>query len=296
MVSEQVECGEFRLGTSPVAVKLYSNCSTWQREACVYALPHVAHPNILRYYGSDSRATLTEGGREHLIVVELCTSTLRARLQSAPLAWIEFAHIAHGLASALAHLHTPCGREHLIVVELCTSTLRARLQSAPLAWIEFAHIAHGLASALAHLHTPCGREHLIIVELCTSTLRARLQSAPLAWIEFAHIAHGLAFALAHLHTPSGSKPCVVHRDVNSNNVLVTANGEARLADLGLAQLLHAARDRAAPTRITEVTYCPPRREQQQRTGDGQRRGALGRPRPGAVVARRQGPRRAYQDH
>ncbi|KAJ8704547.1 hypothetical protein PYW07_011738 [Mythimna separata] len=51
MVSEQVECGEFRLGTTPVAVKLYSNCSTWQREACVYALPHVAHPNILRYYG-----------------------------------------------------------------------------------------------------------------------------------------------------------------------------------------------------------------------------------------------------
>ncbi|KAJ8704546.1 hypothetical protein PYW07_011734 [Mythimna separata] len=39
------------LGTTPVAVKLYSNCSTWQREACVYALPHVAHPNILRYYG-----------------------------------------------------------------------------------------------------------------------------------------------------------------------------------------------------------------------------------------------------
>nr|XP_049698723.1 uncharacterized protein LOC110369600 isoform X1 [Helicoverpa armigera]XP_049698729.1 uncharacterized protein LOC110369600 isoform X2 [Helicoverpa armigera]XP_049698734.1 uncharacterized protein LOC110369600 isoform X3 [Helicoverpa armigera]XP_049698739.1 uncharacterized protein LOC110369600 isoform X4 [Helicoverpa armigera] len=146
------------LGSTPVAVKLYSNSNTWQKEAAVYALPHLAHPNILRYYGSDSRASLTS----------------------------------------------------------------------------------------------CGRSQLIVVELCAEPLRARLTRAPLSWREFAHLAHGLAAALAHLHTPSGSKPCVVHRDVNSNNVLVTASGDARLADLGLAQLLHAARDKAVPTRITEA--------------------------------------------
>jgi serine/threonine protein kinase len=50
----------------------------------------------------------------------------------------------------------------------------------------------------------------------------------------------------------GSKPCVVHRDVNSNNVLVTSTGHARLADLGLAQALHHKRDKQ-PSRITEVT-------------------------------------------
>ncbi|CAH1642948.1 unnamed protein product [Spodoptera littoralis] len=147
------------LGSVPVAVKLYSNTSTWQREAAIYALPHLAHPNILRYYGSDSRATLTGGG---------------------------------------------------------------------------------------------GRSELVVLELCAGPLRSRLTAAPLSWREFAHLAHGLAAALAHLHTPTGSKPCVVHRDVNSSNVLVTAGGDARLADLGLAQLLHAARDRAAPTRITEA--------------------------------------------
>lgn len=59
------------------------------------------------FAGSDTRPTLTEGGgREHLIVLELCPTTLRARLERAPLSWMEFATIAHGLASALAHLHT----------------------------------------------------------------------------------------------------------------------------------------------------------------------------------------------
>ncbi|PZC84770.1 hypothetical protein B5X24_HaOG203760 [Helicoverpa armigera] len=95
------------LGSTPVAVKLYSNSNTWQKEAAVYALPHLAHPNILRYYGSDSRASLTSCGRSQLIVVELCAEPLRARLTRAPLSWREFAHLAHGLAAALAHLHTP---------------------------------------------------------------------------------------------------------------------------------------------------------------------------------------------
>lgn len=50
----------------------------------------------------------------------------------------------------------------------------------------------------------------------------------------------------------GNKPCVVHRDVNTNNVLIAGNGEARLADLGLAQALQPRRENTAPSRITEV--------------------------------------------
>ncbi|KPI96530.1 Bone morphogenetic protein receptor type-2 [Papilio xuthus] len=147
------------LGSTPVAVKLYSNASAWQKEATIYGLPHLAHPNLLRYYGSETRSTMTEG---------------------------------------------------------------------------------------------MGREHLVVLELCSSTLRARLERAPLTWLEFATLAHGLAAALAHLHTASGNKPCVVHRDVNSNNVLVSGDGRARLADLGLAQPLPPRRDRAPPTTITEA--------------------------------------------
>ncbi|KAM3956127.1 LOW QUALITY PROTEIN: uncharacterized protein ACR2FA_009916 [Aphomia sociella] len=144
------------LGASPVAVKLYSNANAWQREAAIYALPHLSHPNILKYYGDESRS----GGGS--------------------------------------------------------------------------------------------RSRLLVLELCEETLRSRLQRAPLNWNEFAELAHGLAAALAHLHTPTATKPCVVHRDVNSNNVLISSDGQARLADLGLAQVLHARRERAAPTRITEA--------------------------------------------
>ncbi|XP_053621597.1 uncharacterized protein LOC128681607 [Plodia interpunctella] len=147
------------LGATPVAVKLYSTASAWQKEASIYSLPMTAHENILRYYGSDTRPTLTEDG----------------------------------------------GRQHLIVLELCPTTLRRRLEQQPLTWIEFATIAHGLASALAHLHS---------------------------------------------NTPM--KPCIVHRDVNSSNVLISARGHARLADLGLAQVLHPQRGPRTHTRISEA--------------------------------------------
>ncbi|XP_052748577.1 probable serine/threonine-protein kinase DDB_G0278901 [Galleria mellonella] len=96
------------------------------------------------------------------------------------------------------------------------------------------------------------RSRLLVLELCAGPLRRRLQRAPLSWAEFAALAHGLAAALAHLHTPTPTKPCVVHRDVNSNNVLISFDGQARLADLGLAQVLHPRRDRATPSRITEA--------------------------------------------
>ncbi|RVE53606.1 hypothetical protein evm_001747 [Chilo suppressalis] len=145
------------LGSIPVAVKLYSNANAWQKEAGIYALPHLSHPNILKYYGSDTRASLTD----------------------------------------------------------------------------------------------CGRSRLVVLELCLETLRDRLQRTPLAWREYAAIAHGIAAALAHLHAPVGNKPCIVHRDVNSNNVLITSTGQARLADLGLAQVLHARREKQ-PSRITEA--------------------------------------------
>ncbi|XP_045782767.1 STE20-like serine/threonine-protein kinase [Maniola jurtina] len=147
------------LGSTPVAVKLYSSPSAWHKEASVYAIPHLAHPNILRYYGSDSRASLMEAG---------------------------------------------------------------------------------------------GRSQLVVLELCAESLRRRLQRSPLSWHEFASLAHGLAAALAHLHTPAATKPCVVHRDVNSGNVLVAADGTARLADLGLAQPLLPRRDHSTPSRITEA--------------------------------------------
>ncbi|XP_030022285.2 uncharacterized protein LOC115441579 [Manduca sexta] len=153
------------LGSTPVAVKLYSNANAWQKEAAIYTLPNLSHPNLLRYYGSECRSSLTGGAGSQLVVLELCAGSLRALLAASTLSWQRFASLAHGLASALAHLHSP----------------------------------------------------------------------------------------------SGNKPCVVHRDVNSNNVLISSNGEARLADLGLAQAIYPRRD-TTPSRITEagtIRYLSP---------------------------------------
>ncbi|GBP71910.1 Bone morphogenetic protein receptor type-2 [Eumeta japonica] len=145
------------LGSTSVAVKLYSSPSTWQKEAAIYAMPHLSHQNLLKYYGSDTRPTLTDGGRDHLIVLEMCVATLRATIERSPLTWQQFASLSHGLASALAHLHSV----------------------------------------------------------------------------------------------GSSKPCVVHRDVNSNNVLIAPDGTARLADLGLAQVVYQ-KSQPAHRRVTEA--------------------------------------------
>lgn len=53
---------------------------------------------------------------------------------------------------------------------------------------------------------------------------------------------------------AGNKPCIVHRDVNSNNVLISSDGSCRLADLGLAQTLRPRSLNTAPTRYTEVSF------------------------------------------
>ncbi|KAI8441433.1 hypothetical protein MSG28_015033 [Choristoneura fumiferana] len=72
-------------------------------------------------------------------------STLRARLERAPLTWAEFATLAHGLSGALAHLHTTSGVQ--------SQQLRARLERAPFTWGAVRHSRARLSGALAHLHT-----------------------------------------------------------------------------------------------------------------------------------------------
>lgn len=161
---EHINQGKFgsvwrgRLGSNPVAVKLYANGSTWQKEVAIYTMPYLTHPNILKYYGCDSRPSLTDSSSRHLIVLELCKCTLRERLIEKPLTWMEFAEYAHGIASALASLHN----------------------------------------------------------------------------------QGV------------NKPCIVHRDVNSNNILVSWDGMPKLGDLGLAQVVQPRSAQPAPRRIQEA--------------------------------------------
>jgi serine/threonine protein kinase len=55
------------------------------------------------------------------------------------------------------------------------------------------------------------------------------------WVSRYDVAAGVAQGLAYLH--HDCHPPVIHRDIKSNNILLDANMEARIADFGLARAL-----------------------------------------------------------
>ncbi|XP_038714202.1 MDIS1-interacting receptor like kinase 1 [Tripterygium wilfordii] len=55
------------------------------------------------------------------------------------------------------------------------------------------------------------------------------------WVSRYNIALGVAHGLAYLH--HDCHPPVIHRDIKSNNILLDANLEARIADFGLARMM-----------------------------------------------------------
>ncbi|XP_043703581.1 MDIS1-interacting receptor like kinase 1-like [Telopea speciosissima] len=55
------------------------------------------------------------------------------------------------------------------------------------------------------------------------------------WVSRYNVAVGVAHGLAYLH--HDCHPSVIHRDVKSNNILLDANLEARIADFGLAKIM-----------------------------------------------------------
>ncbi|CAI5965240.1 unnamed protein product [Closterium sp. NIES-65] len=72
------------------------------------------------------------------------------------------------------------------------------------------------------------------------------QEARLPWSARVRIALGVARGLAYLH--EGCVPRIVHRDIKPSNVLLDANMEARIADFGLAKMLHD-HERDVATRV-----------------------------------------------
>ena len=62
------------------------------------------------------------------------------------------------------------------------------------------------------------------------------------------ILHDVAFGLCYLH---GQIPPIIHRDLSSNNVLLTPNMTAKISDLGVARILNLT-----PLQVSRMTQTP----------------------------------------
>ena len=96
---------------------------------------------------------------------------------------------------------------------------------------------------------------VLLMELLNESLTKFLErsTAPLPYHTQINIAHDVALALAFLHSKD-----IVHRDLSSNNVLLTAGKHAKVSDFGMSKLIGARSARRTLTHCpgTEV-YMPP---------------------------------------
>ena len=69
------------------------------------------------------------------------------------------------------------------------------------------------------------------------------------------ILHDVALGLCYLHSQT---PPIIHRDLSSNNVLLTPNMTAKISDLGVARILNLTPQRAQDARSNSASaYLPP---------------------------------------
>lgn len=90
-----------------------------------------------------------------------------------------------------------------------------------------------------------GRQYLVLEFADAGTLRAWLQSTKHSWRQAVNLLIGVADGLACAHAAG-----ILHRDIKPDNILVLANGYAKLADFGLAKLLQTSVDRPQEQSLT----------------------------------------------
>ena len=100
---------------------------------------------------------------------------------------------------------------------------------------------------LGTVQDPESHRPILLMELMDESLTKFLERsiAPLAYHLQVNLSYDIALALAYLHSNG-----VVHRDLSSNNVLITAGSRAKVTDFGMLKLLEQN------MRMTPLTKCP----------------------------------------
>ena len=100
---------------------------------------------------------------------------------------------------------------------------------------------------LGTVQDPESHRPILLMELMDESLTKFLEHsiAPLAYHLQVNLSYDVALALAYLHSNG-----VVHRDLSSNNVLITAGSRAKVTDFGMLKLLEQN------MRMTPLTKCP----------------------------------------
>ena len=101
------------------------------------------------------------------------------------------------------------------------------------------------------------RAPILVMEFLSTNLTSCIEQYGILPKEISYsILHDVALGLCYLHSQT---PPIIHRDLSSNNVLLTPNMTAKISDLGVARILNLTPQQAS--RMTQTpgipTYMPP---------------------------------------
>ena len=93
------------------------------------------------------------------------------------------------------------------------------------------------------------RAPILVMEFLPTNLTSCIDQYGILPKEISYsILHDVALGLCYLHSQS---PAIIHRDLSSNNVLLTPNMTAKISDLGVARIFNLT-----PLQVTRMTQTP----------------------------------------
>jgi eukaryotic-like serine/threonine-protein kinase len=151
---------------------------------------------------------------------------------------------------------------------VAVKVLSTRTETSPEDLLRFEQEAKAIA-ALSHPHIATiydrghvdGRPFLVLEYISGGTLREKLRSnlepgGPLAAMDLLRYAVEASEALAHAHRRG-----VIHRDVKTDNLILTEEGHVKVTDFGLAKWTNSARITSQGSMLGTAAYMSPEQAQ-----------------------------------